>query len=249
MLSSQQAADDNKEDKLYTVDEALSMIGLGPFQWKILLVTGTLWAADAIEIMILTFLLPTLQEEWNLTDAEVGSIGSAVFAGDLIGALFWSNLSDRIGRRWCIIGSNLGQIIFGMLSAASNEIYFMTFTRLMVGFCLGGSNCSYVLYAEYATQSMRGRLLILQQSFWAVGCTINALIAWFTLELLDWRWYLIISSFPLCLILILAIQIPESVRYLMTVNKVEKAENILNKALIKNNKNLTKNANKEITYG
>ena len=90
------------------------------------------------------------------------------------------------------------------------------------------------MYAEYAPSDVRGRLLILQQSFWAIGCTLNALIAWITLELLDWRWYLLISSFPLCFILIFALRLPQSVRYLVTVNKIEKAEHILNNALAQN---------------
>ena len=67
---------DTRNEIVCSVDEAITYIGIGPFQYKILIVTGLLWAADGIEIMILTFLLPTLQEEWQLTDAETGTIGS-----------------------------------------------------------------------------------------------------------------------------------------------------------------------------
>ena len=88
----------------------------------------------------LTFLLPILEEEWNLTTAQSGTIGSAYFAGELIGALLVANLSDRIGRTKCIIVSNVFQIIFGMLSAVSTEMYFMTFTRFIVTFCDMKSN-------------------------------------------------------------------------------------------------------------
>eukprot|EP01084_Bolivina_argentea_P150980 263585_1 len=233
--------DSNAKEQTYTIDEAINAIGIGKFQWKILIVTGSLWAGDAIEIMILTFLMPLLEEEWNLTTAQSGTIGSAYFAGELVGSLIITNLSDRIGRRKCIIISNAFQIVFGMLSAAATEMYFMMFTRFMVGVCLGGSTCSYTLYAEYAPSDYRGRLLILQQSFWAVGCTANALIAWLTLELLDWRWYLIISSFPLCIILIFALRLPESARYLATTNNMEEAETILNKALAQNRNILNEN--------
>ena len=38
----------------------------------------------------------------------------------------------------------------------------------------------------------------------------------------------------ICIILSLSLQIPESVRYLMTGNEVEKAEEILNKAINQN---------------
>ncbi len=48
---------------------------------------GMIWGADAIEIMILTFLLPILAEEWDLNTGEDGTIGAVVFAGMLIGGL------------------------------------------------------------------------------------------------------------------------------------------------------------------
>eukprot|EP01084_Bolivina_argentea_P042867 79017_1 len=88
---------ENESDinKTYTVDEAITAIGVGPFQYKILIVTGLFWAADAIEMMRLTFLLPILKKEWDLDTGIDGTIGAVVFAGILFGNVFWSNFSDR----------------------------------------------------------------------------------------------------------------------------------------------------------
>ena len=36
----------------YTIDDAISKIGTGPFQWKLLFLTGLIWAADAMEMML-----------------------------------------------------------------------------------------------------------------------------------------------------------------------------------------------------
>ncbi len=58
-----------------------------------------IWGADAIEIMILTFLLPVLSEEWDLSASQDGTIGAVVFAGMFGGAIFWPQISDRFGRR------------------------------------------------------------------------------------------------------------------------------------------------------
>merc|ERR1740123_768392 len=103
--------------------------------------------------------------------------------------------------------------------------------RFLTGFCLGGSSAAYTLYAEFAPANERGRLLLLQQSFWAIGCTLNVAIAWLSLEWLNWRWYLVISSAPLFFILIFTISLPESVRYLVAIGQIEKAQSILNDAL------------------
>eukprot|EP01084_Bolivina_argentea_P139962 246178_1 len=231
------------KQKQYTVDECLMLIGMGTFQYKILIVTGMIWGADAIEIMILTFLLPILAEEWNLNTGEDGTIGAVVFAGMLIGAIFWPIISDRYGRRWAVILCNSGQIIFGMLSAAAWDMYSMMILRFLTGFCLGGSSCSFTLYAEFAPKEDRGKLLVLQQSFWAVGAFFNALLAWLVLETLNWRWYLILSSVPLVFIVYLAWKLPESVQWLVTVGKIEEAEAILKNAAKVNNSQLIANIN------
>ena len=86
-------------DHEFTVDESIAYIGKGRFQTRILVVTGLLYAADAIEIMILTFLLPILQDEWDLDTGEIGTIGSVIFAGMFCGTVCWSTISDKFGRK------------------------------------------------------------------------------------------------------------------------------------------------------
>ena len=155
---------------------------------------------------------------------------STVFAGMLIGAVFWPQISDRYGRRWAVIISNIGQIIFGGLSALAWDMYSMMVLRFITGFCLGASSCSFTLYAEFAPKADRGKLLVLQQSFWAFGTFFNALLAWLVLETLDWRWYLFLSSLPLIIIVYLAWKLPESVQYLVTTGRKDEAEEILQRA-------------------
>eukprot|EP01083_Nonionella_stella_P069777 186214_1 len=48
----------------FTVDEAISHIGTGKFQWRLLFLTGAIWSADAMEMMLLSFVMPILQAEW-----------------------------------------------------------------------------------------------------------------------------------------------------------------------------------------
>ena len=90
------------------------------------------------------------------------------------------------------------------------------------------------MYAEFAPKADRGRLLVIQQSFWSIGTLVNVVIAWLSLSYLNWRWYLIISSIPTILILVMTLKLPESVPYLVTAGKVEKAQKILNDAFTEN---------------
>ena len=76
---------DYKQDKFYTIDDAISYIGSGWFQYRLLFLTGMIVAADAMEMMLLSFLLPKLKNEWNLQPPWDGSIGAIVFVGMLLG--------------------------------------------------------------------------------------------------------------------------------------------------------------------
>ena len=48
---------------------------------------------------MLGFLGACVGENWNLSTAEVASIMSVVFAGELFGGLIWGPLGDKFGRR------------------------------------------------------------------------------------------------------------------------------------------------------
>jgi len=50
----------------FTVDHAIEVLGFGRFQWKLLFLTGAIWAADAMEIMFISFIIPLLREYWSL---------------------------------------------------------------------------------------------------------------------------------------------------------------------------------------
>jgi MFS family permease len=84
---------------VYTLDEALSAVGFGKFQ-SFLLVYGALgWVAEAMELMILSFIGPALQSEWGLSSSKESLISTVVFAGMLIGAYLWGHISDTWGRK------------------------------------------------------------------------------------------------------------------------------------------------------
>lgn len=62
--------------------------------WK-----NLIYFLDAMEITLLTFLIPEIQSDWHLTEDEAASIGSAVFLGMLFGAYFWGIISDHFGSK------------------------------------------------------------------------------------------------------------------------------------------------------
>ena len=83
----------------YTTDDALSMMGFGKFQALVLIYAGMGWVAEAMELMLLSFLGPFIREEWNVSPENESLLSSVVFAGMLLGACAWGFVSDKYGRR------------------------------------------------------------------------------------------------------------------------------------------------------
>jgi hypothetical protein len=46
--------------------QAIENVGFGRFQWFLMAACGAWWAADAMEVMVVSFLLPSLRHAWNL---------------------------------------------------------------------------------------------------------------------------------------------------------------------------------------
>jgi MFS family permease len=89
----------NNGKPTYTVDEALTSMGFGKFQFFVLAYSGMAKISEAMEMMLLSFVGPSVQSEWGLSAHEESLITSAVFIGMLVGAYSWGIVSDNYGRR------------------------------------------------------------------------------------------------------------------------------------------------------
>eukprot|EP01112_Ceratiomyxa_fruticulosa_P005765 TRINITY_DN1660_c0_g1_i2.p1 TRINITY_DN1660_c0_g1~~TRINITY_DN1660_c0_g1_i2.p1 ORF type:complete len:469 (-),score=75.92 TRINITY_DN1660_c0_g1_i2:102-1508(-) len=211
-----------------TLEEAIETIGNGKFQYKLLLLCGLGWIADAFEMIMLSFLLPTLSKEWGIDSIQGGLITSSASAGMLIGAGVWSILGDIIGRKPSFLLTVLVSSLFGLASAFSPHYWVLLVLRCGVGFGLGGNlPIAYSIFLEYLASERRGLLCVLLSGFFPIGVMFSSALALAVLPTLGWRWLLAFSSVPGFLLLLFRSTIPESPRYLMVVGKQEEAWNVL----------------------
>jgi putative MFS transporter len=79
------------------VDDAIERLGYGRFQVRVMIAAGLCFAADAMEVLLLSFLSVVLQSEWALTPEQTAFLTSTVFLGALLGTLLVGTLGRSSG--------------------------------------------------------------------------------------------------------------------------------------------------------
>ncbi len=208
--------------------ERLEALPLGRFHYKLLLVTGLGWLFDSMDTGLIAFILPVLAKEWGLAPGQMGLIGSIGLIGMALGAVVSGTIADRIGRKKVFTITVLLYSIASAFCALSWNYQSLLVFRFLVGFGLGGElPVAVTLVSEYAPSRVRGRFIVLLESFWGLGWIAAACIAYFFIPLYGWRMAFLIGALPALYVCLIRMHMPESVRYLLAHGRVGEARKIV----------------------
>src|SRR5688572_1403688 len=108
------------------------------FHVQLLIICSLVTFFDGLDFSLISFTLPYLRDEMNLSDAMTGYVSSAAFLGQMIGSLVGSYLADLYGRRpviiWCTVLSALLTFVTGF----ANTPEMLIVLRLIGGLAIGG---------------------------------------------------------------------------------------------------------------
>lgn len=221
-----------------SIDDAVDKLGVGRFQHVVLFSAGMCFAADAVEITLLSFLSPVLKLEWDLSTNQTATITSCVFAGAMLGTLTLGPLGDRRGRRLVFLLSAAIITLFGFGTALTHSFAALVAMRFAVGYGVGGITAPFDLLLEVLPTEHRGKYLLWIEFFWSAGSVTVPLIAWATIGTgSSWNLFVLVCAVP-CLLSALTgmCLVPESPRWLVEVGQEERALEVLRVAAKRNGK-------------
>ncbi|CAN4084621.1 unnamed protein product [Withania somnifera] len=230
----QQQQEEEDEQRVYTLDEALTAVGFGKFQYLVLGYAGLGSMVDAVEVMILSFIGPAVKSHWDLSSTQESLITTVVFAGMLIGAYFWGILADNYGRRKSLLIVAIVTTVCAFLSSFSPNYISLLILRVLVGIGLGGGPVYGSWFLEFVPSRNRGMWMVIYSTFWTIGTILEALLAMIVMPRLGWRWLLALSSLPSFAALVLYIFTVESPRHLCAEGRISDAYGILRKMAVTN---------------
>ena len=207
------------------------------WHWRVVIGLGTVWILDGLEVTIVGAIAGRLIEAGSgleLTEGQAVSAGLWYVAGACIGAIFFGQLTDRLGRKKMFMVTLAVYLVGTVATAFSFDAWYFFLMRFITGAGIGGEYAAInSAIDELIPARVRGRVdLIINGSFW-LGAIAGGGLGFLFLDTdifaIDIGWRLAFASGAILGIGILIIRrlVPESPRWLFIHGREDEAERIV----------------------
>src|SRR5581483_3785503 len=189
---------------------------------------------DYFDYYIVGFLVAVLAPQWHLTFGQTSIMLLSAGVGAIIGSLIWGALADRFGRKVLLVaGVSVCALSSGAVSMVPDGAWIVfAILRFFVGFGVGAAaSVAVPLIVEYTPT--RNRTVVTSATVIPVSLGILAasLSAATLLHQIGWRGLAALGFLPLLPALLIALIMPESVRWLVSRGRDADARRIVARAL------------------
>jgi MFS family permease len=188
------------------------------------------WALDGMDVMVYSFVIPSLIAAWHISKGEAGMLGTAALIISAVGGWLAGLLADRFGRARVLQWTILWFATFTFLSGFTNNFWQLLVVRGFQGLGFGGEwAVGSVLIGETIRAEHRGKAVGTVQSGWAIGWGIAAIFSMVLFSSLPanlaWRAMFWIGILPALLVFYIRRHVPEPEVYIRTREKAVAGDN------------------------
>ncbi|WP_225770019.1 MFS transporter [Inquilinus sp. Marseille-Q2685] len=187
------------------------------FRIRILIYCFLIVAADGFDTSAIGFIAPALREQWGLSPSQLSLLFVSGLAGLMAGAFVFGPVADRIGRKKVLIAATIWFGVASILSATATNVEILAAWRFVGGLGLGGAMpMAITLTSEFSPDRSKSFHMTIMFCGFTVGGAAGGLAAAGMVADYGWEGVLVIGGIaPLILAVLLAVALPESVRYLV----------------------------------
>ncbi|KAI1751295.1 sugar transporter [Xylaria castorea] len=231
------------ELKSKLINKAIQDIGMGRYNWQLFILCGFGWFADNLWMQGVSLTLPSLSEEFGVTEKQVRYTTSSLYLGLSIGSALWGLGADIMGRRIAFNLTLLITSIFGTLAAFAPNWPVLCFLFGLMGTGVGGNlPVDGALFLEFLPDASSS-LLTLLSVWWPVGQLVSSLFAWYFITNwpVDQGWRLFVATIGVVTFVMFIIRFGlfhlfESPKYLLSQGRQSEAVAVVHGIAYRNNK-------------
>jgi MFS transporter, AAHS family, 4-hydroxybenzoate transporter len=204
------------QETLSAAEHALENQRIGGLQLRVAALCTLVQICDGYDLNSVAWAVPSLIKTWHLPAPMFTTAFLWSSIGILVGALSAGPIGDRFGRRPLLLGSLTIFGIASLLTAAADSLTMLTLWRFFTGLGIGGGfSGAAALTGDYAPHRLRATMIMATFTGAPAGGFIGGQIVAVLLAHYSWPVIFVLGgAFPLILVPMLALWLPESPRFL-----------------------------------
>ena len=190
---------------------------VGRFQIWLFALCAMSLIMDGFDVQAMGYVAPEVIPELGMSGSELGAILAAANVGLLIGALLFTVLADRIGRRPVLIFGTFFYAVMALLTAHADSPAELLTLRFVAGIGMGSiiPNAT-ALIGEYSPKHRRVTLIMTITVGFTAGAALGGFVAAWLMPLFGWRSVFYFGGvIPLLIGVLMVFQLPESLQFLV----------------------------------
>lgn len=183
---------------------------------------------DGYTVIAIAYAMPVLVKEWSLTPAQIGMILAFGYLGQLIGAVCFGWLAERVGRLRVLTFTILLFVAMDLACLFAWSAGSLMLFRFLQGIGTGGEVPVASAYInEYIGSRKRGRFFLLYEVMFLFGLVGAGAIGYLLVPLYGWKAMFVVGLIPAILMIPLRLLLLESPRWLASKGRYAEADRIV----------------------